>query len=251
MEEAPVGILSPFFSDLLTLLSIVLSVILLIALSYIWSTQRQDREVISRLSTLVKNLSTKIKELENLSNEKSMPNETDTPKEIEKISKSIPMDIPNIPDKPDKPVKEVQEVTEEQPKIPKALWATFLVDYNHIAESMAVPGQLKACENFVAENKLKILVYAGNMNFVAAPNVNESRFWAWKIEDVNKFAVVPNPMIKYDEKLHSHSGMKETFASNYESGNYTKYLVELPAILDCDENGKWKILEPGVINLRR
>ena len=58
-------------------------------------------------------------------------------------------------------------------------------------------------------------------------------------------------MIKYDEELHSHSGMKETFASNYESGNYTKYFVELPAILDCDENDKWKILEPGVINLGR
>ena len=248
MEEAPIGILSPFFSDLLTFLSIVLSVILLIALSYIWSTQRQDKEAIARLSTLVKNLSTKMKELDNLSHEKSMSNEKDTPKETEKISKSISMDISNIPDKT---VKEVQDVTEEQPKIPKALWAAFLVNYNHIAESMAVPGQLKACENFVAENKLKILVYAGNMNFIAAPNVNESRFWAWKIEDVNKFVVVPNPMIKYDEELHSRSGMKETFASNYESGNYTKYFVELPAILDYDEDNKWKILEPGVIKLGR
>ena len=245
MEEAPIGILSPFFSDLLTLLSIILSVILLIALSYIWSTQRQDREVISRLSTLVKNLSNRIKELENPTNEKALSNEKGSTKEAEKISKAVPMNIP------DKPVKGIQEVSEELPKIPKALWATFLVDYNHIAESMAVPGQLKACENFVAENKLKILVYAGNMNFISAPNVNESRFWAWKIEEVNKFAVVPNPMIKYDEELHSHSGMKETFASNYESGNYTKYFVELPAILDCDENDKWKILEPGVINLRR
>ena len=123
--------------------------------------------------------------------------------------------------------------------------------YNHIAASMAVPGQLKACENFVIENRLKILVYTGSMNFVPAIDVKESKFWAWKIEEGNRFAVVPNPMAKYDEDLHSHSGMKETFASNYEKGSYTKYFVELPAILTYDESNKWKILEPGVIKLER
>ena len=239
MEETPVGILSPFFSDLLTLLSIILSVILLIAISYIWSVQRQDREVIEKLSTLVKNLSTKIKELEAMSNEKN------TPKETEKISETIPMEIPT------KPSIEIQETIDEQPKIPKALWTGFLENYNHIAASMAVPGQLKACENFVAENKLRILVYTGSVDFIAAHNVEESRFWAWKIEGSDRFVVVPNPMIKYDENLHSHAGMKESFASNYDNGSYTKYFVELPAILNHDETGKWKILEPGVIKLER
>jgi len=246
MEDVPVGIMSPFFSDLLTLLSIILSIILLIALSYIWSTQRQDKDDIEKLSTTMKNLSKKIKDLETADSDKS------SLKEMEgNLSKTIstgtlketPIQTPEI--------SKISEPKDNQVKISRNPWATFLENYNHIAESMAVPGQLKACENFVAENNLKILVYTGNMNFSTASNVNESKFWAWKIEENNTFAVVPNPMIKYDEDLHSKSGMKETFASNYESGDYKKYFVELPAILNCDENNKWKIMEPGVIRLGR
>ena len=237
MEEIPVGIMSPLLSDSLTLLSIVLSIILLIALSYIWSIQRQDRDDIAKLSNTVKNLSKKLKDIETLQIEKN------SSKETEKISKDISVKVDN------EPKTETKNFITNQVQIPRNLWADFLESYNHIAESMAVPGQLKACENFVNENNLKILVYNGSMNFVAASDVKESRFWAWKIEESNKFAVVPNPMIKYDEDLHSHSGMKETFASNYENGSYTKYFAELPAILSCDENNNWKILEPGVIKL--
>ena len=242
MEEVPVGILSPLLSDSITLLSIVLSIILLIALSYIWSTQRQDREDITKLSTTVKGLTKKIKELEAAHEEKNIPVEK------EKILKDVPMNIPSVSSEP---VIEPQQPIKEQVKVSSSPWADFLESYNHIAASMAVPGQLKACENFVVENKLKILIYTGSMNFITASDVKESRFWAWKLEESNKFVVVPNPMIKYDEELHNHSGMKETFASNYENGNYTKYFVELPAILIYDENKKWKILEPGVIKLER
>lgn len=239
MEEVPIGILSPLVSDSLTVLSIVLSIILLIALSYIWSIQRQDREDIAKLSTAVKGLSKKIKELESISNEK------DAPMETEKVLKDVSINIPN------ESKIETQQTIEEPVKLPNNPWADFLESYNHIAASMAVPGQLKACENFVVENNLKILVYTGSMNFISALDVKESRFWAWKLEESSKFVVVPNPMIKYDEDLHSHSGMKETFASNYENGSYTKYFVTLPAILTCDESNKWKILEPGVIKLER
>ena len=242
MEEVPVGILSPLVSDSITLLSIVLSIILLIALSYIWSIQRQDREDIKNLSNIVKGLTKKIKELEGVHEEKNIPVGT------EKILKDVPMNIPTVSSEP---VIEPQQPIKEQVKVSTNPWADFLESYNHIAASMAVPGQLKACENFVVENKLKILVYTGSMNFTSAADVEESRFWAWKLEESNKFVVVPNPMIKYDEDLHSHSGMKETFASNYENGNYRKYFVELPAILTCDENKNWKILEPGVIKLER
>ena len=239
MEEVPVGILSPLVSDSVTLLSIVLSIILLIALSYIWSIQRQDKDDIAKLSNAVKGLSKKIKDLETMHDEKKPLEKTET------ILKDIPINIPT------EPAIETQQPIKEQVKISNNPWTDFLESYNHIAASMAVPGQLKACENFVVENKLKILIYTGSMNFITAPDVKESRFWAWKLEESNKFVVVPNPMIKYDEDLHSHSGMKETFASNYENGNYTKYFVELPAILTCDENKNWKILEPGVIKLER
>ena len=239
MEESAVGILPPALLDVLIFLSIVLSIILLIALSYVWSIQRQDRADIAKLSSSIKNLSKKIMELESANNKQDLkPDKEDVVKVISNDN-SINSTIKTKSVVPE-PVKKI-----ENP------WASFLEDYNHIAASMAVPGQLKACEKFVAENKLKILIYTGSMNFIFASNVAESKFWAWQIEEDNKFVVVPNPMIKYDEELHNIAGMKETFASNYENGKYTKYFVELPAILNCNENNKWNIVEPGVIKLER
>ena len=235
MDESQMGILPPFFSDSILFLSIVLSIILLIAISYIWSTQRQDRADISKLLTITKNLSNKVKDLEVICNEKS------TNKEEERVVVPKNSIEPSIVEA--KKELNVQNQNSNKP------WKSFLEDYNHIAESMAVPGQLRACEKFISENKLKILVYIGSMNFGFASNVENSRFWAWQIEDSDKFIVVPNPMIPYDENLHNHAGMKETFASNYENGKYKKYFVELPATLNFNENNEWQLLEPGVIKL--
>ena len=239
MEESSIGMLPPALVDVLIFLSIVLSIILLIALSYVWSIQRQDRADIAKLSINIKNLSKKVMELESTNHKQNLKEDTENVVSItsNNISTTTTAETKNISTKSDKKVK--------------SPWASFLEDYNHIAASMAVPGQLKACENFVTENKLKTLIYTGSMNFIFASNVAESKFWAWQMEENDKFVVVPNPMIKYDEELHNHEGMKETFASNYENGKYTKYFVELPAVLNCDENNKWKILEPGVIKLER
>ncbi|MBR1396289.1 MAG: hypothetical protein IJ563_01985 [Selenomonadaceae bacterium] len=231
MDESAAG-LSPFLSIALTFLSIALSVMLLIAMSYLWSTRKQDRDEMKVLSANMKQLSKKVKELDAvINNEKVVP-------KVDTVPSAEPFGIP---------IEQPKTVTDKKIIQP---WAAFLEDYNHIAESMAVPGQLRACENFVKENNLKILVYSGHMKFIDSSNVETSRFWAWQIEGGNKYAVVPNPMITYDEELHSQAGMKETFASNYNNGSYKRYLVKLPAILSyTDENG-WQLSEPGVIELR-
>ena len=230
MDESTAG-LSPFLSIALTFLSIALSVMLLIAMSYLWSTRKQDRDEMKILSANMKQLSKKVKELDAAIN-----NENTIPK-VDTVPSAEPFGIP---------IEQPKTVADKKIVQP---WATFLEDYNHIAESMAVPGQLKACENFVKENNLKILIYSGHMKFIDSLNVETSRFWAWQIEN-DRYAVVPNPMVTYDEELHSQAGMKETFASNYNNGKYKRYFVKLPAILSyTDENG-WQLSEPGVMDLR-
>lgn len=231
MEEVPVEIISPTLSSILLFLSLALGVILLIAFAYLWSIRRQDREELERLSIIVKNLSKKIKELENPLDEKSDVKKVDTVLEAEPFG--IPIDKDSSSSK-----NEVQ-----------VSWESFIENYNHIAKSMAVPGQLKACENFVTENNLTILICGAKADFVLASSVAESRVWAWKMEGSDKYIVVPNPMIAYDEELHIHGGMKNIFKSNYESGIYGTYFVEKPAIFSCNDKNKWKILELGVVKL--
>ena len=233
MEETAVGLLPPILSDTLTFLSIILGIILLIAIAYVWSTQRQDREAVEKLSTELKTLSKKVKQLsETPSNKEVIPQESD---KIQKVENS---EIPN--NKKDLPDKSI-----------KRPWDDFLVDYNYIAASMAVPGQLRACENFVEKNDLQLLAYSGSMTFIKVASVEDSRFWAWNIPGSNQYAIVVNPMIPYDEELHSREGMKETFASNFDNGKYKKYIIELPAIFMFEDQSKWKLSNPGIMKLER
>ena len=231
MEEASVEILSPVLSAILLFLSLALSVILLIAFAYLWSIRRQDREEIERLAVVVKNLSKKIKELENPLSEETHLKKVDTVLEAEPFGIPVEKNVP--------PAETETEFS----------WDSFIENYNHIAKSMAVPGQLKACEHFVKENNLVTLICGANTKFVSASSVGESRVWALKMEGSEKYIVVPNPMIVYDEELHSHGGMRKIFTSNYENGIYTTYFVEKPAIFSCDDKNEWKILELGKIKL--
>ena len=117
---------------------------------------------------------------------------------------------------------------------------------------MAVPGQRKACEKFVDDNGLKMLMYGGMMTFMQAVDVEESNYWAWKIpETQNQYAVVPNPMKPCDDDIYSRGGLKETFASNYKNGTYKKYAVTLPAIFLCSAGENWHLKQPGTLNLER
>ena len=214
-------ILPPIVADVLLILSIALGIILLVAFSYLWSSRRQDREDIKNLMTNIKDISKKIKDLEASINEKS------DLKKVEELPKVEPFGIPVE--------KKIEvEVKPSEKRTPQP-WDTFIEDYNYIAKSMAVPGQLKACENFVKENGLKILIYDVNIKFIAAKNVSESRFWAWTMEGSKEYIVVPNPMIVYDEELNNQPGIQKTFKTNYENGKYNTYFIENPAIFICND----------------
>ena len=139
------------------------------------------------------------------------------------------------------------------------VWAEFLKDYNNLAASMDVPKALEACETFAGTHQLTFLIcldHAAQENGMISPKfaevkqLAESNYWAWAVPETGgAFVVVPNPLHDYDEKLHTEGGMKETFASNYESGICKEIKVRLPAKFQ-NRKGTWKIIQPGVIKVK-
>ena len=232
MEEAAV---SSVFSDALNFLSLGLSVVLLFAVAYLWSSNSQKS---AELKTLQAEVQRQKKSLSTLQEKVS---ELREPAVISEVPQVEPFGI---------------DLTEPQsmrmtPLKPQDPWLNFVDDYNKLAADMKNRGQLLKCEKFVRENKLRILNYGGALTFRPAIDVKDSGYWAFKCE-LNEYAVVPNPMNPCDEELHEHGGIKEIYALNYEDGVYRKYFVKLPAIftLEASDEG-WRLKNPGVVNLER
>ena len=236
-ETATQGIFSPVLSDTLLVLNIVLSVILLFAFAYLWATRHQTGEV-AQLKDRVKKLSGDLKALEEKIQEAPPPKKVETVPEPDVFG----MDF----SKKEKPAV--------APKIPvgNQVWSEFVAEYNHIAGSMLVPGQVQACQKFVGENSLRLLMHGLIGNFLGTNSVEESNFWAWKIPDTkNHYAVVPNPLKPCTGELYEEFGLKSIFAMNFENGVYKKYEVKVPAIFTADENNHWQLKDPGVVELSR
>ena len=233
MEE-PVaqGFFPPMLTDMLVMLSIVLNVILMFAVAYIVLTRNQS-EKFKKLEDKIKRCANDLKILEDKVRELKPPKKVDT------VPIAEPFGInTNEP--------------REDPSDVSALWKRFVENYNHIAASMMVPGQLKACQKFVEDNGLRMLQYAGMMNFIPALDVEESGFWLWKMSpDLNQYAVVPNPMKPCTTELYERGGLKVVFAMNYIDGIYKKYIVDTPAIFTIDSSNHWKLQDPGVVDLAR
>lgn len=229
MEETATGILPPILADVLLFLNIAISVMLMFAVAYLMT--RNDKSELRQLDGKIKKLSQEVKALEEKLREKPQ-------KKVDTVPKAEPFGInPRLP-------------REESADMSK-LWKRFVEDYNHIAASMLVPGQLKACQRFVEENELRMLQYSGMMNFLPTMEVEESNYWLWKIPSEKIYAVVPNPMKPCDEELYERGGLKMVFAINYKDGVYKKYVVETPAIFTIDETNRWKLKDPGVVELER
>ncbi len=240
MEESAVqGFLSPVTADMLVVLSIVINVILLFAFAYLWTTRQQD-ERFTKMEASIKKVSTGLKNLEN---------------RVQEIKPA--RTVENLPQAEPFGMSFRQPHEEEEKKISKsndssAAWNKFVEDYNHIAESMAVPGQVQACEKFTSEKNLRLLFYADDMTFLPSIDVEESSYWAWKVPNTQDvYAVVPNPLKPCNEELYETGGLKIIFAMNYRGGSYGRYIVETPAIFEGGSSGKWKLQEPGVIDLAR
>ena len=234
MEEtvATQGILPPMMADMLLFLNIAMSVVIMFAVAYLALTRNQDSKF--------RNLEDKIKRVANdLKILEGKVQEWKPPKKVDTVPFAEPFGI-----KPG--------AARTNPSDNSNLWRDFVEDYNHIAASMLVPGQLKACQKFVEENNLRMLQYAGMMNFVPAVEVEDSNFWLWKMsQDSNLYAVVPNPMKPCDETLYERGGLKVVFAMNYKDGTYKKYVVDTPAIFTIDGANHWKLKDPGVVDLAR
>ncbi|MBR3050623.1 MAG: hypothetical protein IKN16_11090 [Selenomonadaceae bacterium] len=228
------GIVSPVFADALNFLSLGLSVVLLFAVAYLWSSNNNKSAQIEAIQSELKRMK---KTLSTLQEKVSQMRE---PKVVSEVEQAEPFGI---------------DLTEPlsnrmTPLAPQDPWITFIDDYNELAEEMKKPGQLFRCEKFVRDNKLRILTYGGALTFRPAIDVKDSGYWAFKC-DLDEYAVVPNPMNPCDEELHAHGGMREIFALNYQEGVYKKYFVKLPALFNLDVEGTWQLKSPGVVNLER
>lgn len=172
--------------------------------------------------------------------------------EIQKLKEEIKFRMPRDYNAP----KKAAAKPENQAEINESLWHSFVADYNSLARSMAIPKAEEACNAFCAAHGIKMLVctdHAANIGGMIAPKFNavndagSSTYWAFNLKE-NLYAIVPNPLVPYSEKMHTEGGMKETFASNYENGSYKNIQVKLPAIFK-NQKGLWKIENPGVIRV--
>lgn len=232
MEDmAAQGILPPIMTDMLLMLNLVLSVILMFAVAYLLMT-RQQNDKIRKINDRLKKISNELKLLD------GKIRDMKPPRKVDSVPAAEPFGI-----NPNEPREEMSESS--------GVWRRFVEDYNHIAASMQVPGQLKACQKFVEDNGLRLLQYSGMMNFTPALDVEESGYWLWKFPDSNQYAVVPNPMKPCTEEVYERGGLKIVFAMNYKDGIYKKYVVDTPAIFSIDGANHWQVKDPGVIDLER
>ncbi|MBR3458222.1 MAG: hypothetical protein IKH16_08735 [Selenomonadaceae bacterium] len=255
------GVLPPMLRDVMVVLALVLAVLLLIAVAVLWSVQHQYKArlaVLDRLTNDMKAVTAELRSLQAL----IMPPPLD----------DLPIELPKEPEPPKEPPREAPkepppsspEPQEQEPTtVKRSVWQNFVDDFNSLAQSMDVPKADVACENFVGLHKLVLLdciAHSGaNIKgsqaepiFAVEKSVKGSAYWAWPLPgEKGRYAVVPKPIISYDDNLHSEGGMKETFASNFENDPgsvYRHVSVKFPAIFK-KEGEKWKIEQPGLIRL--
>ena len=216
----------------LVMLGLMLDVILLAAVVYLWMMWRQDHQALRQISEL----SSDLKEFGKALQELQQP-----------IVNNIE-DVDELPD-PEIPLAPIKK---------EVVWKTFVEEFNQLAANMKTVGASETCEKFVAGKKITLLMCldpAAELNgqpspkFVAVKSVPVSAFWAWPLPGVaDRYAVVPNPSIPYEKKIHEEGGMKETFASNFETGICRKIEVRMPALFQ-NVNGNWIIDQPGIIHV--
>lgn len=219
---------------MLNVLALGLSVVLLFAVAYLWSSNSTKSAAIEKLQTDVQRLKKSLSTLEEKFNQLRQPTVVSDVPQIEPFG----IDLNEPPP---------QKIT---PLAPQVQWLDFVENYNKLAADPTVRGYIKKCERFVREHKLKILTYSNGMTFRPAIDAKDSLYWAYRCKG-EEYAVVPNPMNPCDEEIHEHGGMKEIFALNYTDGVYTKYFVKLPAIFVQDPVNGWMLKNPGVTNLER
>lgn len=231
------GIFPPVVADMLIILSFAVSIIALIGAALSITSQKQVRDRLHRVSELEEEVR---KLQEELAAQPQGGGKAQAKRAEPPLRKAAP---------------DAKELSAE-----RQIWQDFIDDYNSLAASMNVPRADEACEAFISNYKLQVLrLDAAQMQpgsgqdtpvFVPADDVKSSGYWAWPLPGAqNRFVVVPNPLHGYTKTLHEKGGMKETFASNYKTGNFKLISVKIPAVFRQDKK-LWKIDQPGVIRVK-
>lgn len=234
----------PMIANVILILVGAISIVALIGVAYNYSIiiSRRDRfDKIDQLERELKALQHDVREIKN----------SIAQYQVREVAPADKGGAEPAVDKPKAPPAENQLQSE--------VWGKFVADYNNLAKSMNVPRAQEACESFVKDYGLHLLicVESASLNdsgktpeYAPVDKVDLSNYWAWNVTGLpDDFVVVPNPLHGYDEKLHNQGGMKVTFASNYETGQCREIQVKLPAHFS-KRLGAWKIMQPGVIRLK-
>ncbi len=243
VEESAQFMLSPELSSTLIILSLAINVVLLFAFAYLLVSRRRD-ERFEQIDKNFKKISNTLKNLENRLQEKR-PAVMNTLPDMKPFGMDFSEDEQEETPAPDE--KKNSGDTEYA-----ELWEKLVEEYNLLAASMNVPKQLEACEKFIFDHDMRMLMYGGAMNFLPAVEVGESNYWAWKIpETKNIYAVVPNPMRPCDKVIYNGGGIKDIFSANFQGSVYRLYIVEKPAIFINDSGSIWSLQTKGKLNLQK
>lgn len=249
----------PLIGDVLTIFVGVIGMLALVAAAYNWSMHVKNGKLIDEQQTEIEKLRLELRSLKediaaiNRDVPQALKDGIEKNKQVDPVIadalKKSPADTPTEPRLMPQPKDANDELNE-------MLWQAFVEDFNRLAGSMDVPKAEEACAEFIKTHGLKMLVcidhaaeFAGTTapKFTTVDQLAASTYWAYNIEG-DSYAVVPNPLVPYGERMHAEGGMKETFASNYKDGSYTSVIVKLPALFK-NETGTWKIAQPGVIKV--
>lgn len=250
----------PLVGDVLTIFVGVIGMLALVAAAYNWSMHVKNGKLIDGQQADIEKLRLELRALKediaaiNRDIPQALKDGIEKNKQVDPIIADALKQSPA--DNPTQPKVTRHEPADANDELNEILWQAFVEDYNSLASSMDVPKAEEACEAFIKTHGLKMLVcidhaaeFAGTTapKYVPVDQIGASTYWAYNIEGTS-YAVVPNPLVPYGERMHTEGGMKETFASNYKDGSYTSVIVKLPALFK-NENGNWKIAQPGVIKV--
>ena len=163
------------------------------------------------------------------------------------------------PEPEPEPEPEEEEIDLDALLESKPIWQDLLDDYHALRETFSPERGAELCQPLIDKYALHLLIcsdHAATENgktmpkFESVEDINEATFWAYDIPgQPNDFAVIPSPMFPYDQKMHDEAGMKETFATRYETGkSYDKLIVDMPALFSLRKD-KCFIEQPGLLKL--
>ena len=159
----------PMAAHILLIFVGAISMVALVGIAYNYSLTRSTREKIARVEELerdVKILQCDIKALQDRLPKDAMPDNTDTKPAVDKAAGGALAG-----------------------NVKQEVWQGFVDDYNNLANSMNIPKAAEACENFVRNNKVQLLVCVESQKaedgktlvYTAVDNVESSRYWAWNV----------------------------------------------------------------------